>query len=95
VTTNSEALESCGIDLSILDEARAAADKGAALLAEATADSANEALFRDMRDRAYTYLKSEVNSIRRCGKYVFYRDPERKKVMCQGICARTGIKNNQ
>jgi len=81
---NSKALESCGIDLSILDEARAAADMGAELLAEASADSANEALFRDMRDRAYTHLKSEVNSIRRCGRYVFYRDPERKKGYVSG-----------
>ena len=81
---NTKALESCGIDLSIVDEARAAADRGAALLAEATADNANETLFREMRDRAYTYLKSEVNAVRRCGRYVFYRDPARSKGYSSG-----------
>ena len=40
-------------------------------------DATSEAMI--IRDKAYTYLKQAVTEIRECGKYVFWRNPERLK----------------
>jgi len=40
-------------------------------------DATSEAMI--IRDKAYTYLKQAVDEIRNCGKYVFWRNPDRLK----------------
>lgn len=32
-----------------------------------------------VRDKAFTYLKQAVDQIRECGKFVFWRNPDRLK----------------
>lgn len=32
-----------------------------------------------IRENAYTYLKQAIDEIRECGKFVFWRNPERMK----------------
>ena len=32
-----------------------------------------------IRDKAYTYMKQAVDEIRECGKFVFWRNPDRLK----------------
>lgn len=32
-----------------------------------------------IRDKAYTYMKQAVDEIRECGKYIFWRNPDRLK----------------
>jgi hypothetical protein len=32
-----------------------------------------------VRDKAYTYLKQSVDEIRACGKFVFWKNPDRLK----------------
>jgi hypothetical protein len=33
----------------------------------------------DPRDRAFTYLKQAIDEIRECGRFVFWRNPDRLK----------------
>jgi hypothetical protein len=33
----------------------------------------------DLRDRAFTYLKLAIDKIRECGRFVFWRNPDRLK----------------
>ncbi len=72
-------MEEIGFDMAIVDEAAELADQMARLLGEADADRLKDSPERDIRDRAYTYLDQAVRKIRKCGKYVNRKDPERLK----------------
>jgi hypothetical protein len=62
-----------------LDNAATMADRMADLLGATNGErkEVSEALI--IRDKAYTYLKLAVDEIRECGKFVFWRNPDRYK----------------
>lgn len=68
-----------GISVVELDNAANIADSVGSLLGATNGerDSTSEAMV--VRDRAYTLLKQVMDEIRNCGKYVFWRNPERLK----------------
>lgn len=70
-------LEAIGYDLSQLDTAKQDAEQMQLLLAEASGDFPGYSETKDIRDRAYTYLKQAVDTVRECGQYLFYRNRKR------------------
>lgn len=71
---NPEPLAVIGTDAAILDLAAQKADEMANLLAKVNSDKARHNASKEMRDKAYTYLKALVDEIREAGKYVFWKD---------------------
>ena len=62
-----------------LDDAAATADRMGDLLGATNGERKEESEAMIIRDKAFTYLKQAVDDIRECGKFVFWRDPERLK----------------
>ena len=77
--SNTPLLKTIGFDVALLDEAAAMSDNMGSLLAEVNGERAEQNEAKIIRDKAYTYLKQAVDELRACGKYVFWRDPERLK----------------
>jgi hypothetical protein len=76
---NIDLLKKAGVDLKLLDEAATVADELSVVLAKANGESGDDVDAKDVRDRAYTYMKMAVDEIRATGQYVFWRDEDRKK----------------
>jgi len=74
-----DALSSIGFDLTQLDIAAALASEMAEILSEATTDRSEEKAERNIRDKAYTFVKQVLDEVRICGQYVFWRDSARVK----------------
>ena len=72
-------LEAVKFDLSLLDTAGKTAERLGTLLAAAKVESSQEQSATEMRDRAWTFLKSIVKDIRECGKYVFHNDSRKRR----------------
>jgi len=62
-----------------LDNAAAMADHMADLLGATNGERREVSEAMIVRDKAYTYLKQAVDEIRECGKFVFWRNPDRLK----------------
>jgi len=62
-----------------LDGAAATADRMADLLGATNGERKEVSQAMIIRDKAYTYLKLAVDEIRECGKFVFWRNPDRLK----------------
>ena len=75
---NTALLVAIGFDIDKLDYAADLSSQLAELLALATSETMGDSRVRDLRDRAYTLLKIVVDEIRACGRYVFWRDPDRR-----------------
>jgi hypothetical protein len=76
--TNAEALTTVGLDLTKLDTAETYAESLGELLSEVNgARSTNSKPTKDMRDRAFTYLKQGIDAIRSTGQFVFWKDEEK------------------
>lgn len=77
---NPEALTTVGLDLTKLDTAVSYAESLGLLLAKVNGErSTNNKPTKDMRDRAFTYLKQAVDAIRATGQFVFWKDDEKAK----------------
>ncbi|WP_372641024.1 hypothetical protein [Ancylomarina sp.] len=77
---NPEGLTTVGLDLTKLDTAETYAESLGVLLSEVNgARSTNSKPTKDMRDRAFTYLKQGVDTIRATGQFVFWKDEEKAK----------------
>lgn len=76
---NKKLLEAIGLDVKILNEAALQADDLSVVLANANGAAGDDADVKEMRDKAYTYMKQAVDEIRSTGQYVFWRDEDRKK----------------
>lgn len=75
---NPTQLESVGFDLLKLDRAAELAEQGGLLLGKVNGDrDDNVKVDKDMRDRAYTYLKEAVDTIREAGRFLFWKDEEK------------------
>lgn len=77
--SNTELITAVGVTPETLDQAAATSDRMADLLGAVNGErqTDNEAMV--IRDKAFTYLKEAVDEIRNCGKYVFWRNPDRLK----------------
>jgi hypothetical protein len=76
---NKVLLKAIGMDLSKLEQAAQMADDLSVVLANANGEASDDDDAKEMRDRAYTYMKMAVDEIRATGQYVFWRDEDRKK----------------
>lgn len=72
-------LSNINFDLSQLDQAADVADRMGDLLGATNGERKSVSEAMQLRDKAYTYLKLAVDEIRECGKFVFWRNPDRLK----------------
>jgi len=63
----------------LLERAALVADRMADLLGATNGERKSDSEAMLIRDKAYTYLKQAVDTIRDCGKYKFWRTPDRLK----------------
>jgi len=70
-------LKAIGLDLKLLNTAAETADE-LDQLAKANGEVSEDDDAKEMRDRAYTFMKQAVDEIRSTGQYVFWRDEDRK-----------------
>ncbi|WP_106794491.1 hypothetical protein [Aquimarina sp. Aq78] len=76
---NAPELEKIKYDLRNLELAAQRSDTLAELLAKANGTTLDNSKAKEIRDRAYTYLKEAIDEVRDTGKYAFRKDPERYK----------------
>ena len=76
---NSDLLTPITFDLDKLDLAATISDRMGDLLGATNGERKEVSEAMVIRDKAYTYLKLAVDEIRECGKFAFWRTPERLK----------------
>ena len=76
---NKQELEAVNFDVALLDTAGKTAERLGGLLAAVKVKSGQERTATEMRDRAWTFLKSVVDEVRECGKYVFHNDKIKRR----------------
>jgi hypothetical protein len=76
---NKALLKAIGMDLGRLDQAAQMADDLSVVLANANGEAGDDDDAKEMRDRAYTYMKMAVDEIRATGQYAFWRDEDWRK----------------
>jgi hypothetical protein len=67
-------LNDIGMDLNLLEKARAKSFELAGLLARVNGSKKETSPAREIRNKAYVHLKEAVDEIRRVGQYVFWRN---------------------
>ena len=76
---NQELLTNIGFDLTLLDLAAQKSDELATIYAAAYRDRENYSEIKKIRDQAFTHVKEVVDKIRKCGKFLFWRNAARLK----------------
>jgi hypothetical protein len=76
---NPEPLASINFEMPLLDLASDLSDRMGDLLGATNGERKEVSEAMQIRDKAYTYLKQAVDEIRECGKFAFWRTPERLK----------------
>ncbi len=76
---NTDLLAKVNFDRTLLDKAADLADHMGDLLGAANGERKKDSEAMEIRDKAYTLLKQAVDEIRECGKFVFWRNPDRLK----------------
>lgn len=76
---NPEPLKKINLDMTLLDKAAVLSEEMASLLAKSNGQKLGDNNLKIIRDKAYMHMKQAVDEIRRHGKYVFWRTPEREK----------------
>jgi hypothetical protein len=77
--SNTELLTAVNVDLVLLDTAAELSDRMGDLLGATNGERKEDSKAMAIRDKAYTYLKQAVDEIRECGKFAFWRTPDRLK----------------
>lgn len=77
--SNGDLLGATGFDFTLIDKAADLADRMGDLLGATNGERKKDSEAMLIRDKAYTYLKQAVDEIRECGKFAFWRTPERLK----------------
>jgi hypothetical protein len=72
-------LTKVNFDMTLLDKAADLSDRMGDLLGATNGERKEVSEAMQIRDKAYTYLKLAVDEIRECGKFVFWRNPDRLK----------------
>ena len=76
---NTGLLTPISFDLTKLDLAADLSDRMGDLLGATNGERKEVSEAMQIRDKAYTYLKLAVDEIRECGKFAFWRNPDRLK----------------
>ena len=76
---NSEPLVIINFDMPLLDTAADVSDRMGDLLGATNGERKEVSEAMLIRDKAFTYLKQAVDEIRECGKFAFWRTPDRLK----------------
>ena len=76
---NTVLLTPIDFDLTKLDLAATISDRMGDLLGATNGERKEVSETIQIRDKAYTYLKQAVDEIRECGKFAFWRNPDRLK----------------
>ena len=76
---NADLLTLVNFDLTLLDTAAELSDRMGDLLGATNGERKKDSEAMLVRDKAFTYLKQAVDEIRECGKFVFWRNPDRLK----------------
>ena len=74
---NLDLLAAVGFDAALLDEAALTSDQMGDLLGATNGERKKDSEAMLIRDKAFTYLKAPMDEIRNCGKYVFWKNPDR------------------
>ncbi len=69
-------LDAAGIDYKLVERAGELKITLGDLLAKTNIGKGEKSPEKDMRDRAFTFMNTAVEKIRKCGKSVFWKDPE-------------------
>jgi hypothetical protein len=77
--SNGDLLGTVSFDFTLIDKAANLSDHMADLLGVTNGERKEDSEALLIRDKAYTYLKQAVDKIRDCGKFAFWRTPERLK----------------
>ncbi|MCP4137740.1 MAG: hypothetical protein GY754_42645 [bacterium] len=72
-------LEAIKMDMGLVEEAARLSQDLSVVLANASTETMNLKNIKDVRDRAYSYLKEAVDIIRNTGQFVFRDNKEKKK----------------
>jgi len=76
---NPEPLTAIGFDTTLTDQAQSCSRNMATLLATANGSKDDSSEIKLLRDKAYTLLAERISTIREYGRYVFWRNEERKE----------------
>jgi len=76
---NLDLVNAVGISLEMLDNAANVSDAMGDILGTTNGERQTDSEAMIIRDQAFTLLKQAVDEIRDCGKYVFWRNPDRLK----------------
>ncbi len=74
---NLDLLAAVGFDAALLDEAALTSDQMGDLLGATNGERKKDSEAMMIRDKAFTHLKAPMDEIRNCGKYVFWKNPDR------------------
>ena len=74
---NLDLLTAIGVTEADLDSAATLSDQMGDLLGACNGERKMDSIAMLTRDKAFTYLKQAMDEIRECGKYVFWRSPDR------------------
>lgn len=77
--SNIPALEAIKFDITLLSKAESMSVELGRILGDANGERFNTTEEKLIRDAMYTILKKQVEEIRACGRYVFWKDPEKYK----------------
>lgn len=92
---NQQPLQAINFDINKLNIAAQTSDEMANLLGIVNGDRMVTDESMIIRNKAYTYLKLSVDEIRECGKYVFWKNPDRLKGYKSAYLSRKNKKNNK
>lgn len=76
---NADLLALVNFDMTKLDTAAEVSDRMGDLLGATNGERKKDSEAMLIRDQAFTFLKEAVDEIRECGKFVFWRNPDRLK----------------
>lgn len=76
---NTDLLIAISFDITLVDTAAELSDRMSDLLGATNSERKKDSKTLRIRDKAYTFLKQAVDEIRRCGKFAFWRTPDRMK----------------
>lgn len=76
-SANKQPLKAINLDMHLLVKASKASDQLSDLLAKANGEKHMKNEAKITRDKTYTLLKTAVDEVRACGKYVFWKNPGR------------------
>jgi len=92
---NLDLLAAIGFDAALLDEAALTSDEMGDLLGATNGERKKDSEAMNIRDKAFTHLKAPMDEIRNCGKYVFWKNPDRLEGYMSAYFKRKNIQTEK